>query len=131
MIAMSYPALSRGVEMARIPSGAVASILEKEATKKTIFFDDFTRAFARESQNSNASGGVCLQIVKRLQNRPGEQDLACFSFRPVTELWTEHDNVPGARATVVQPQQFRYISGSRGVVHGLESSHHEHSQAWL
>lgn len=28
--------------MARIPSGAVASMLEKEATKNTIFFDDFT-----------------------------------------------------------------------------------------
>jgi hypothetical protein len=26
--------------MAKMPSGAVASILEKEATKKTIFFDD-------------------------------------------------------------------------------------------
>jgi hypothetical protein len=30
------------VEMARIPRGAVASILEKEATKKTIFLDDLT-----------------------------------------------------------------------------------------
>jgi hypothetical protein len=30
------------VEIARIPKGAVASMLEKEATKNTIFFDDFT-----------------------------------------------------------------------------------------
>ena len=28
--------------MARMPSGAVASMLENEATKNTIFFDDFT-----------------------------------------------------------------------------------------
>ena len=28
--------------MARIPKGAVASMLEKEATKKTIFLEDFT-----------------------------------------------------------------------------------------
>jgi hypothetical protein len=28
--------------MARIPRGAVASILENEATKNTIFFEDFT-----------------------------------------------------------------------------------------
>src|SRR6201997_3786821 len=38
----SYPASRRGVEIARMPSGAVASMLEKEATKNTIFFDDFT-----------------------------------------------------------------------------------------
>ena len=42
IIRMSYPAFNKGVEMARIPRGAVASMLEKEATKKTIFFDDFT-----------------------------------------------------------------------------------------
>jgi hypothetical protein len=28
--------------MARMPKGAVASMLEKEATKNTIFFEDFT-----------------------------------------------------------------------------------------
>src|SRR6476620_10087276 len=43
MIFTSYPASSSGVEMARMPSGAVASILEKEGTKKTILFEDFTR----------------------------------------------------------------------------------------
>ena len=42
MMQISYPASRRGVEMARMPSGAVASMLEKEATKNTIFFDDFT-----------------------------------------------------------------------------------------
>src|SRR5258708_35363471 len=40
---MSYPASNSGVEMARMPRGAVASMLENEATKNTIFFDDFTR----------------------------------------------------------------------------------------
>jgi hypothetical protein len=39
---ISYPASRRGVEIARIPSGAVASMLENEATKNMIFFDDFT-----------------------------------------------------------------------------------------
>src|SRR5579859_6602797 len=39
---ISYPASRRGVEIARMPSGAVASMLEKDATKNTIFFDDFT-----------------------------------------------------------------------------------------
>jgi hypothetical protein len=39
---MSYPASSSGVEIARIPSGAVASILENDATKNTILFEDLT-----------------------------------------------------------------------------------------
>jgi hypothetical protein len=39
---MSYPASSSGVEIARIPSGAVASMLENDATKNTIFFEDLT-----------------------------------------------------------------------------------------
>jgi hypothetical protein len=43
MILTSYPASSSGVEIARIPNGAVASMLENEGTKKTIFFEDFTR----------------------------------------------------------------------------------------
>ena len=43
MMRISYPASNKGVEMARMPSGAVASMLENEATKNTIFFDDFTR----------------------------------------------------------------------------------------
>jgi hypothetical protein len=38
----SYPALRRGVDMARIPKGAVASMLENEATKKTIFLEEAT-----------------------------------------------------------------------------------------
>src|SRR5215471_14756062 len=42
MMQTSYPAFSRGVEMARIPKGAVASMLENEATKKTIFLEDAT-----------------------------------------------------------------------------------------
>src|SRR6266851_7654100 len=42
MILISYPAFNRGVEIAKIPNGAVASMLEKEGTKKTIFFEAFT-----------------------------------------------------------------------------------------
>jgi hypothetical protein len=42
MIRISYPARSNGVEMASKPSGAVASMLEKEGMKKTIFFDRCT-----------------------------------------------------------------------------------------
>jgi hypothetical protein len=34
---ISYPARSKGVETARIPRGAVASVLEKAGKKKTIF----------------------------------------------------------------------------------------------
>ena len=41
MILTSYPAFNSGVEIARIPNGAVASILEKEGKKNTIFFEDF------------------------------------------------------------------------------------------
>jgi hypothetical protein len=35
--------LIRGVEIARIPKGAVASMLENDGTKNTIFLEDFTR----------------------------------------------------------------------------------------
>src|SRR5215831_2765583 len=44
---MSYPAFSSGVAMARMPSGAVASTLEQDATKNTIFLDDFTEIYLR------------------------------------------------------------------------------------
>src|SRR5271154_3036736 len=44
MIRTSYPASNNGVEIAKIPSGAVASMLENDATKNTILFDDFTDA---------------------------------------------------------------------------------------
>jgi hypothetical protein len=43
MILTSYPAFISGVEIARIPNGAVASMLENDGTKKTIFLEDFTR----------------------------------------------------------------------------------------
>jgi hypothetical protein len=43
MISTSYPALIKGVEIAKIPNGAVASMLENDGTKKTIFLEDFTR----------------------------------------------------------------------------------------
>jgi hypothetical protein len=44
MIRTSYPASSNGVEIAKIPSGAVASMLENDATKNTILLEDFTAA---------------------------------------------------------------------------------------
>src|SRR5215467_3716040 len=47
MMRISYPAFSSGVDIARMPSGAVASMLEKEATKKTIFFEDLMGAALR------------------------------------------------------------------------------------
>lgn len=49
--------------MARRPSGAVASILEKDGTKKTIFFDFFTPAPAFMAfsldLNQYEQAGVC------------------------------------------------------------------------
>src|SRR5260370_33572837 len=42
MLLILYPAFKRGVEIAKMPNGAVASMLEKEGTKKTIFFEAFT-----------------------------------------------------------------------------------------
>src|SRR6266404_5952646 len=39
MILTSYPAFMRGVEIAKMPNGAVASMLENEGTKNTIFLE--------------------------------------------------------------------------------------------
>src|ERR1700730_5377888 len=93
---ISYPASNSGVEMARMPRGAVASMLENEATKNTIFFDDFTRTpfvlsnpgqrsgdrlaccicyrsirKLQDSHRINRQPAVCLQIVKTVQNPAG------------------------------------------------------------
>jgi len=63
----SYPARSRGVETAKIPSGAVASELAKDGKKKTIFLD-VRRAFSEtmsgvyENAISELSA-VCLDVV--------------------------------------------------------------------
>jgi hypothetical protein len=54
--------------MARIPSGAVASMLENDATKNTIFFDDFTEGpfvVSRVSQNSNWKENPKYQLAAR------------------------------------------------------------------
>jgi hypothetical protein len=54
MMRTSKPARRRGVEIASKPSGAVASMLEKEGMKNTIFLDGFTPAppdVAREIAN--------------------------------------------------------------------------------
>jgi hypothetical protein len=76
---ISYPASIRGVEIARIPSGAVASMLEKEATKKTIFLEDFTLSLLVSPQLTNREPDICLEIVKMLQNPSwaGVFDLHC------------------------------------------------------
>ena len=49
MIRTSYPARSRGVEIASSQSGAVASVLANEGKKKTIFLEPFT-ALSRATQ---------------------------------------------------------------------------------
>jgi hypothetical protein len=82
MMQISYPASSRGVEIARIPSGAVASMLEKEATKKTIFFEDFTLSLLVSPQITNDCLPVCLEIVKTLQNSKSDRS---FSLATVVE----------------------------------------------
>jgi hypothetical protein len=61
---ISYPASSSGVEIARMPSGAVASMLENEATKNTIFFDDFTAVPFDASQAQNLSTGSPALVSK-------------------------------------------------------------------
>lgn len=51
--------------MARMPSGAVASMLENEATKNTIFFDDFTAVPFDAGQPQNLSSGS-LPLVSKM-----------------------------------------------------------------
>src|SRR5579872_6649986 len=64
MMQISYPASRRGVAMARIPRGAVASMLEKDATKNTIFFDDFTAVpFVVYEQNYRSNARSEIQTV--------------------------------------------------------------------
>jgi hypothetical protein len=92
---ISYPAPRRGVEIARMPSGAVASMLEKDATKNTIFFDDFTavpfvvllghKSNAKvRSKGTNRSPGICLRIVKTLQNPTERKPLSQISFQALS-----------------------------------------------
>lgn len=50
--------------MARMPRGAVASMLEKDATKNTIFFDDFTAVpFVVCEQNYRSNARSEIQTV--------------------------------------------------------------------
>src|ERR1035441_6982408 len=65
MMRTSNPASSSGVEIARSPNGAVASILENDGTKKTIFLDFFTQALRiRDIQPSTEQ--VCRTPHQRL-----------------------------------------------------------------
>jgi hypothetical protein len=75
-----------------MPSGAVASMLEKDATKNTIFFDDFTAVpfvvlLAHKSNSkvrskgTNRLPGICLRIVKTLQNPAERKPLSGRSFK--------------------------------------------------
>ena len=82
--------------MARMPSGAVASMLENDATKNTIFFDDFTAVpfvVSHVNHKSNRTQrdpkvpigqlGICLGIVKTLQNPAARKWLMARSFECV------------------------------------------------
>src|ERR1700730_17653254 len=100
MILTSYPAFSRGVEMARIPKGAVASMLEKEATKKTIFFDDFTGM-----PFSVASFPPLLFLAMGSGRASRNSILGVWLFRP-RSFWPQHlgrsiQKVPTRLARVV------------------------------
>src|ERR1700687_1916956 len=65
MMRTTKPASSSGVEIASSPKGAVASILENDGTKKTIFLDFFTHTLhVRKSQASTKQ--VCRTPHLRL-----------------------------------------------------------------
>lgn len=105
MMQISYPASRSGVEIARMPSGAVASMLEKEATKNTIFFDDLmeipfvvfasyfkpSNAETQDSKRTNRRWRVCLRIVKTLQNsdspRTSIPSILSSCFHDKTMTW--------------------------------------------
>jgi len=83
--------------MARIPRGAVASMLEKEATKNTIFFDDFTavpfvvyaqnyRANARSETQTVPIGGLALvsELSKLCKIRSSRKRCLRDRFRRVS-----------------------------------------------
>src|ERR1035437_9928211 len=65
MMRTSNPASSSGVEIARSPSGAVASILENDGTKKMIFLDLFTQAL-RVGNSWPSTEQVCRTPHERL-----------------------------------------------------------------
>ena len=80
--------------MARIPRGAVASMLEKEATKKTIFFDDLTCvpfAVSTLAKEHSCRSVRCENRLKRAADLPSRDHLfgAIPQFRkrgyPITE----------------------------------------------
>src|SRR5215470_9213014 len=79
---ISYPASNKGVEMARIPRGAVASMLEKEATKNTIFFDEFTGCLPGLVPSPlHFDRGFLSKTVQSFDQEDGEQQLT-NSFAP-------------------------------------------------
>src|SRR5436305_12312096 len=113
MMQISYPASNRGVEIARIPSGAVASMLEKEATKKTIFLEDFTVSLLVSPQLTNGNLRVCLEIVKTLQN-PG-WTVVCHLRAVVgsNELWRKRESIETFPRSLPRARQARATSWPR------------------
>jgi len=138
MIRMSYPAFKRGVEMARMPSGAVASILENEATKNTIFFDDFKsvpfvlsnprRRYPKHCQPRvlrldiqqpaimgcttyiNAQSSVCLQIVKTVQNPPCQRLRPSGAVPYADRRNTSNASISGSPSKPQPTRDFTHIS---------------------
>jgi hypothetical protein len=63
---ISNPARSKGVATARMPKGAVASLLANDGKKKTIL-RDLRNAFSLLKENDNFSGArSCHTIVSTL-----------------------------------------------------------------
>jgi hypothetical protein len=83
----SNPACNNGVATARIPSGAVASILENDATKNTILLEDFKNAPLRPGakilgshHHMSRSRSICQQIARNLEAAPALSGTAMGAF---------------------------------------------------
>src|ERR1700739_644158 len=124
---ISYPASKRGVEIARMPSGAVASMLEKEATKNTIFFDDFTAVpFVVVTNRSNPKSEsksyqrVACYFSQNCQNpakfnRPetGCSDVLDGLFQAHEAFFTGSDSLVQRREVACTCARFRHFQ--RGI----------------
>jgi hypothetical protein len=74
--------------MAKMPRGAVASILEKEATKNTIFFDDFTTV---PFVLSNPSFFQIRRSFKSVVlSSPGQRIAAWLAFYSVADVFANY-----------------------------------------
>src|SRR6516225_6849573 len=84
MIRTEYPARSNGVDIARSPSGAVASILENDGTKKTIFFESRTQSPPPSSNSLEDLPGKIKSDEHMARNiSAGTAQEACVGARPV------------------------------------------------